>query len=163
MRYILKQKFWSVGGEFTIKDEAQQDCYRVEGRVFAWGDKLTISDAQGVEEAAISQKLLSLQPTYEIFRKGSKFAEVTKEFSWWKKKFTLDVPGPNDYAIEGSFWVREYTFTRGGREVARVSKKLLALTDTYTVDIVDGEDDVAILATCVVIDLVCDDEQSRQL
>ena len=33
-----------------------------------------------------------------------KFAEVIKEFSWFKSKFTLDVPGPNDYTIGGSFW-----------------------------------------------------------
>lgn len=161
MRYILKQKLWSIGTDFTIKDADHRDRYTVKGKVFSWGDKLRVYDANGVEQAFISQKLFSLKPRYEIFRGGSKFAEVVKEFSWLKKKFTLDVPGPNDYAIEGSFWLHEYTFTRGGREVAKVSKKILALSDTYAVDIVEGEDDVAILATCIVIDLVLHDEEKR--
>ncbi|MGZ0169318.1 MAG: LURP-one-related/scramblase family protein [Planctomycetales bacterium] len=88
------------------------------------------------------------------------FAEVVKEFTWFKSKFTLDVPGPNDYEITGSFWEHEYSFSRQGRTVASVSKKLFALTDTYGIDIVSGEDDVAILATAVVVDLVCHDEQN---
>jgi uncharacterized protein YxjI len=88
------------------------------------------------------------------------FAEVVKEFTWFKSKFTLDVPGPNDYEITGSFWEHEYSFSRQGRTVASVSKKLFALTDTYGIDIVSGEDDVAILATAVVVDLVCHDEKN---
>jgi uncharacterized protein YxjI len=38
--------------------------------------------------------------------------------------------------------------------VARVSKKWFRLADTYAVDIEDGQDDVLILASAVVIDLV---------
>ena len=73
---------------------------------------------------------------------------------------TIDVPGPNDYTISGSFWEHEYAFERGGAIVAHVSKELSSWTDTYGIDVVDGEDDVAILATCVVIDLVCHEEKN---
>ena len=48
---------------------------------------------------------------------------ITKEFTWFKSKFTLDVPGPNDYIITGSFWEHEYHFERQGMTVATVSKK----------------------------------------
>ena len=105
--------------------------------------------------------MLSLMPRYEIHRDGKKFAEVVKKFSWFKSKFELDVPGPNDYTITGSFWDHEYSFERMGRTVASVSKAYWSWTDTYGIDIVDGEDDVAILATCVVIDLVCHDEKNN--
>ena len=88
------------------------------------------------------------------------FAEVAKEFSWFKSKFTLDVPGPNDYEITGSFWDHEYAFQRRGDAVATVSKAYWSWSDTYGVDIVDGEDDVAILATVLVIDLVCHEDQT---
>jgi hypothetical protein len=42
----------------------------------------------------------------------------------------------------------------GGRVVAEVSKKWFAFTDTYGVDIADGEDAVLILASTVVIDMI---------
>ena len=51
------------------------------------------------------------------------FAEVIKEFSWFSKTLTLDVPGPNDYVIDGSFWQNHYEFTRSGRVVAKVAKE----------------------------------------
>lgn len=110
------------------------------------------------EVAYISQRLMKWRPTFEIYRDGVQFAEVIREFSWFKRHFTLDVPGPNDYTITGSFWDHEYVFERGGRTVATVSKKRWSWTDTYAIDVIDGEDDVAILATCIVIDLVNNDE-----
>ncbi len=160
MQYLMKQKFWSWGDNFHIKDAQQRDVYLVQGKVFSWGDKLSFQDLHGRELAYISQKLLSWRPRYEISRDGNHFAEVVKKFSWFKSRFTLDVPGPNDYTIEGSFWEHEYEFQRGGRSVANVSKRYFSWSDTYGIDIVDGEDDVAILATCVVIDLVCHNEKS---
>ena len=62
---------------------------------------------------------------------------------------------PNDYEVNGNFLDHEFEFTRSGRTVARVSKTYFSWTDTYGIDIVDGEDDITILATAVVIDLVC--------
>jgi uncharacterized protein YxjI len=98
-------------------------------------------------------------PTYEIYRKGALFAQVKKESSWFKKKFTLDVPGPNDYTIEGSFWLHDYGFIRSGRHVATVSKAVWTWADTYGIEIADGEDDVAILCAAIVIDQVLHDEK----
>jgi len=45
--------------------------------------------------------------------------------------------------------------------VATVSKRWFSWTDTYGVEIADGEEDVLILATAVVIDMVCHQESKR--
>jgi uncharacterized protein YxjI len=42
MRYLLKQKFWSWGDDFTIKDAEGRDVYFVDGKAFSWGDKLSL-------------------------------------------------------------------------------------------------------------------------
>lgn len=157
MRYAIKEKFWSWGNDFHIYNEAQEPVLLVDGEAFSWGDKLSVQDMQGHELAFISQKLWSFKPKYEIFRSGQLFAEVVKEFTWFNQKFTLDVPGPNDYSIDGSFWLHDYSFTRQGRVVARVSKEYWTWADTYGIDIVDGEDDIAILCTAIVIDQVLHD------
>jgi uncharacterized protein YxjI len=159
MEYVLKQKIWSFGDDFVIKDRAGNTRFWVDGKVFSWGDKLQMNDADGHEVAYISQKLISLRPSYTIYKDGEKFAEVRKDFfSFIRDRFTLDVPGPNDYHITGSFLFYEYTFKRNGREVASASKKYIALSDSYGVRIAEGEDDVAILATCVVIDMIAHDD-----
>jgi len=70
MRYVLKQKFWSFGDDFTIRDSEGRDAFFVDGRAFSWGDKLSFQDMQRNELAFIRQKLLSWGPTYEIEREG---------------------------------------------------------------------------------------------
>jgi len=160
MIYKIKEKFWSLGDEFTIYDEEDNEVYKVFGKAFSWGDKLSFQDLEGKELAFIDQKLLSWKPCYKIIIDGKEFAQVTKEWTWLKKKFTLDVPGPNDYEIDGSFWEHEFVFTRSEQPVATISKELWAWTDSYGVDIIDEEDDIAILCACIVIDQVLDDEKS---
>jgi uncharacterized protein YxjI len=57
----------------------------------------------------------------------------------------------------------EYTFTRAGvGPVAHVSKRYFAWTDTYGIDIAQGEDDVILLASTVVIDLCCHQDRERR-
>ena len=157
MRYQMRQRLFSMGDDFTIKDEKGNDAFYVDGKAFSVGDKLSFQDMSGNELAYISQKLLSLKKRYEIYRDGSLFAEVVKEITFFKDKFTVDIPGPNDYEVSGNFWDHEYTFTRMGRQVAQVSKAYFTFADSYGIDIVDGEDDVTILATAIVIDLVGQD------
>jgi uncharacterized protein YxjI len=75
-------------------------------------------------------------------------------FTLFRARFTVDVPGPDDLEAKGNFLEHEYVFERDGRDVARISKKWLSLSDSYAIDINEGEDDVVILAAAVVIDLV---------
>ena len=161
MRYILKQKLFSLGGAFYIKDDQDRDVFLVEGKIFSFGHQLSFRDMDGNELAYIQQKLLSWGPTYEIYRDGQLFAVVKKElFHFFKHVFTVDVPGPNDLVAEGDFFDLEFTFRRNEREVAVVSRRWLSLVDTYGVDIVDDEDDITILASTVVIDMVRADRKN---
>ena len=157
MIYRIKEAFWSWGNDFAITDQNENPVYQVDGAVFSWGDNLSFQDMSGNELAKIVQKFFSFRPCYEIYVGGQKFAEVIKEWSWFKKNFTLDVPGPNDYFITGSFWEHEFEFQRSGRKVASISKQFWGWTDCYGVDIVEGEDDISILCSCIVIDQVLHD------
>jgi uncharacterized protein YxjI len=156
MRYVMKQKLFSWGDDFAIKDDQGQDVFFVDGRAFSIGDKLSFQDMAGNELAFISQKLLAWGPTYEIYR-GSELVAVVKKhlFTLFRCKFTVDGPGPDDLEAEGNFLDHEYSFSRAGRPVAAVSKQWFSWTDTYGVEVADGEDDVLILASSVVIDMVC--------
>lgn len=158
MIYRIKEAFWSLGNDFRIMDQNGNAVFHVDGAAFSWGDNLSFQDMRGNELAKISQKLMSFKPRYEIYIRGEKFAEVVKEWSWFKQKFTLDIPGPNDYSITGSFWQHEFEFIRSGIKVAHVSKHFWGWTDSYGVEVDDGEDDVSILCTCIVIDQVLHDD-----
>ena len=155
MRYLMRERILSWGDDFTIKDEAGREAFYVDGKVFSFGDKLSFKDRDGQEVALIDQKLLSFGAQYEIARGGTTVAVVKKHlFTLFRARFTVDVPGPDDLEAKGNFLEHEYVFERDGRDVARISKKWLSLSDSYAIDINEGEDDVVILAAAVVIDLV---------
>jgi uncharacterized protein YxjI len=152
----MKQKLFSWGDDFRIKNAAEEDVFFVKGRVFSFGDKLSFQDMQGNELAFIRQRLMSWGPTYEITRGDELLAVVKKElFTLFRCRFEVDLPDHGDLEAQGSFTDMEYTFTRGEQPVAQVSKSWFSFADTYGVDIADGENDVLILAATVVIDMVC--------
>lgn len=162
MRYMMKQKLFCWGDDFIIRNEAGEDMFFVDGKAFSFGDKLSFQDMQKNELLFIRQRLLAWGPTYEITRDGVVAAVVKKHlFTLFRCRFTVDVPGPDDLEAQGNFLDMEYTFTRTGQIVAEVSKRWFSWTDTYGVDIRPGEDDVLILASSVVIDMVCHPDQKR--
>ncbi len=155
-RYVMKQKLFSFGDDFIIRDEAGNDAFFVDGKVFCLGNQLSFQDMDKNELAYIKQKLLTLGQTYEIHRSGELAAVVRKSlFTFFNCTFSVDVPGPDDLVAQGNFTDHEYQFTRHGEPVATVSKHWFTLADTYGVDIADGEDDILLLASTVVIDMAC--------
>jgi len=160
MRYVMKQQLFSWGDDYVIRDEMGQSRFLVDGRAFSFGDKLSFQDMDGQELAFIKQRLLSWGPTYEVYRDGELAAIIKKElFTFFKCRFTVDVPGPDDLEAEGDFLHHEYDFLRQGRHVAQVSKAWFSWADTYGVDIADDQDDVLVLASTAVIDLVCHNDK----
>ena len=159
MRYVMRQKLISWGDDFTIKDEAGRDVYFVDGKAFSIREKLVLKDMAGNELASVRQKLLTIGKTYEVWRGGELAATVRKQlFTLLRAKFEVDVPGPGDLEAQGDLLDHEYTFTRGGQVVARVSKRWFSFSDSYGVDIAEGEADVLILAAAVVIDMAVHDK-----
>lgn len=162
-RFTLKQDLLAFGDDFTIKDEGGAAVYRVDGKAFTLlREKLSFLDANGRELALIREKLVALTPSWEILREGRSVAVVKKDLvNLFRCGFTVDVPGPDDLEAQGNLLDHEYTFTRGSRVVATVSKRWFRLTDTYGVEVADGEDPVLVLASAVVIDLVCHGKQEQ--
>jgi uncharacterized protein YxjI len=154
----MRQKLLSLGSDYVIEDDQGRERFRVDGKAFSFGDKLSFQDMSGEERAFIREKHLSWGPTYDIEVDGRTAATVKKSlFSLIHCRFSVDVPGPDDLEARGSFLDYEYEITHvgDGHLAAVVSRKWFALADSYGIDIAGDEDDVLILATTVVIDLCC--------
>lgn len=161
MRFTIKEKFFSLGQSFAIRDEKGQVAYKVEGRLLSLADKLTVRDSSGAEVARIEQKLLSLVKAYRVLQDGKAIATIKKRpFTILRDRFVIDVPGPDDLIVTGQILDHNYTVTRGKVTVATVSKKWVSLTDTYGVEVTEGEDPLLPLAACIVVDLVIHERSS---
>ena len=156
MRYLMKQKLFSWGQDFTIKDAEGNEVFVVDGAAFSIGAKLAFKDLADNEIVRIEQPVFSWGPTYQIYKGEQMLAVVEKDlFTLFTCSFKVDVPGPDDLQAEGDFLDLEYEFLRGGRKVATVSKQWFSFSDSYGIDIAEGEDDILILASAVVIDMAC--------
>lgn len=156
--YFLKQKAWTLGDYFNIVDHQGNPRFVVHGPLFPVVDRLKFYDMNGEELALIKQRLLSLKNQYRIFRNQKLLASISKRVTLFKKKFIIDVPGPDDFKVVGNFTKHRYTFFRGGKPVAFITKKWFSLGDSYRIQIDPDEDDLLVLITAVVIDMACHDD-----
>jgi uncharacterized protein YxjI len=62
---------------------------------------------------------------------------------------------------KGAFSITSTPSSGRASKSLRSAKRWFSWTDTYGMDLVSGEDDVLILATAVVIDMVCHQESKR--
>jgi uncharacterized protein YxjI len=161
MRYLLRQRLFVIGTDFVIQNQAGQPAYYVDGKIFRLRETLEFQDINRRPLAQIVRKWFALTPSYEIHYPKQGVTSVSKAmFTLFRCKFSIDIPGPNDLEAQGDFWDYNYTFYRRNKLVAHVSRKWFALTDSYGVDVVDGEDALTILASTVIIDLICHDEKA---
>ena len=150
MKLYIKQKVFSWGDSFTVKDELGQDRYVVEGEVFTFGKKLHLYDRSNREIAYIEQQLFAFLPRYVIYRGDTAVAEVVKEFTFFHPEYTVEGPG---WHVQGDFFDHDYSVTdTNGHHVASVQKEWFTLGDAYCIDIASEADFVTALAVVLVID-----------
>jgi len=99
LRYQIREKIFSFGDDFTIKDEFNNDIFIVKGKVFSFGDKLRIYDMNRSEIVYIEQKLFKFLPEYNIYLYGEHVARVKKEFTFFRPRFDIE-SNMGDYVIE---------------------------------------------------------------
>ena len=160
--YVIRERLFRLGEDSDITDEAGQPVVHVDGKVLSLHNRLVLRDPAGREVGQVHRKLAALRPAYEITIDGKNVAEVRKHlFTPFGERFTIDVPGPSDMEISGYLLDHEFTVARDGQTVATISKRWLSMTDSYTVDVAPGEDDVLILASVLALDLALDAEHDH--
>lgn len=164
MRFILKERLFSIRESYYIRDEAGNELFEVTGRLISLRDQLVLRDGQGNILATITQKLLALRPIYTISRPDQPDAVVKKDFiNILREGFSVDMAGNlPDLRIQGDILEHNYTITRDGIVVAEASKKWISLRDSYTVDVAADEDTVLMLACAIVVDRITHEEEEKE-
>ena len=151
MKLYIREKVFSWGDKFTVKDEFGNDKYYVQGEIFSWGKKLHVYNMVGQEVAFIKQEVFSFMPRFYVFCDNRQVAEIRKEFSFLFPKYRIDGLG---WEIEGSFLAHDYDIIQGGRTIVSINKEWMTWGDSYELNIMNDADELVALAVVLTIDCV---------
>ena len=157
MKLYIKQKVFSWGDKFTVKDEAGCDRYYVEGEIFTFGKKLHVYDMSGREVAFIKQEVWSWLPRFYVFCGGRQVAEIKKAFTFLFPKYIIEGLG---WEIDGSFMAHDYQITKNGYPIVSISKEWMSWGDSDELNIANPQDELVALAVVLTIDCVLDAQSS---
>ncbi len=149
MRLLINEHVFSWSDRFTVRDEAGNDRYYVEGELFSWGKKLHVYSMIGQEVAYIEQQVFSFRPRFGVFAQGERIGEVVREFTFFRPRYTVEGAG---WDVEGDFWTHDYTVSRHGCPVVHISREWFTWGDCYVLDIANSADELQALALVLAID-----------
>lgn len=151
----IKQKVFSLGGKFTVKDQQEKDAYYVEGSFMQIPKTFSIFNTARDEVARITKKVLSFLPTFFVEVNGREVLTIKKEFSFFKARYSINAAG---IEVRGNWWDMEFDVLQYGEVVGKVSKEWFTWGDSYRVQIVNEEMETIIIALVVAIDCVKADQ-----
>ncbi|SES40895.1 LURP-one-related/scramblase family protein [Psychrobacillus sp. OK032] len=156
-KLYIKQKVFSLGGKFTIKDQQEKDVYYVEGSFMQIPKTFSIMDTTRKEIALITKKVFSFLPKFFVEVNGLEVLTIKKEFSFFKARYTIDAAG---IEVNGNWWDMDFQVLQHGEVIGEVSKEWFTWGDSYKVQVLDEEMEGVIIALVVAIDCVKADQAS---
>src|SRR5215203_1439270 len=152
-RYLLREKLLSFGDDFWIENDRGERIFKVDDKVLRARDTVIIKNAGGDELLKLQKRLLRARDTMAIERGNDKVATVKKALiTPLRDRFTVELEGGGELAVEGNLLDHEYQITRDGIPVANISKRWFRVRDSYGVAVAPGQDDALVLAVTVCID-----------
>ena len=163
-RYKIRQKMFSIGDDFWIENHDGERVFKVDGKALRLRKTLFFEDLKGNRLARIQERLLPIKETMVVEdAEGNQLAVIKKGLiAPLGDHWSVNVRGGPDLDVQGNILDHEYSISERRRKVAEVSKKWLSLTDTYGVEVDDGQNDILILAIAIAIDMMAHDEHVKR-
>ncbi len=163
-RYKILQKMFSIGDDFWIENQQGDRVFKVDGKALRLRKTLIFEDMKGNKLCQIQERLLAIKDTMVVEDPdGHQMAVIKKGLiAPLGDHWTVVVRGGPDLDVQGNLLDHEYSIMQRRNKIAEVSKKWLSLTDTYGVEIDEGQNDILILAVAIAIDMMAHDDNEKK-
>ena len=145
----MRQRVFSLGEKFSVKDAEEKEVYFVEGSFLQVPKTFSIRDNTQNEVALITKKTFSFLPTFFVSVTGQETMTIKKEFSFLKARYSIDAAG---IEVQGNLWDMDFEVYQNEKFIGAVSKKWFTWGDSYELQIADDEMEPLIVALVVAID-----------
>lgn len=148
MQLFFQEKFLS--GKMVISDMEGNPIYTGKKHWF-WGD-IMLKDNNKKKVAKIKERSGMFNKGFHIYEGRKKVAQLKRKFSLVNQKFSVK---KLNWEVTGNFVAKEYTVKKGEEVIATIKRnKLLAITEGYTVDVVDDANVVKVICIVLVLNTI---------
>jgi uncharacterized protein YxjI len=162
MRYLVRERIFSITDDFWVTDQGGNKVFLVDGKALRLRETFELKDASGVILATIRKKFISLTDSMEIEHDGEVVATVHKAvFSPLHHRSIVDIPGRGRLEAVGNLIDKDFEIRDGGYVVAQVSRAWFRVRDTYGVDIAPEENEALFICIAICLDRIHHDEERR--
>ncbi|MFB7913599.1 LURP-one-related/scramblase family protein [Streptomyces sp. NPDC056061] len=155
MRFQVRERLFAIGDDYWIEDADGRKVFLVDGKAMRVRDTFELKDAEGRVLVEIRQKLLSLRETMLIERDGEQLAKVKrKRLSLLRNHYRVTLVDGTELDVSGKILDREFAIDYDGELLAQISRRWLTVRDTYGIDVVREDADIALLiavSVCVIV------------
>jgi uncharacterized protein YxjI len=166
MRYLVRERLFSITDDFWVTDEQGNRVFFVDAKILSLHHTLELKDAYGRKLATIKHKLLTVTDAMEIEDDGGVVATVHKAvFSPLHHRANIDLGpevGGGRLEAVGNIIDKDFEIRDGGRVIARVSRAWFRIRDTYGVDVAPGQNDGFIICVAVCLDRIHAEEEEHR-
>ncbi len=158
IRYQMRDKLLSIGGDSWIENDAGEHAFKVNGKALRVRKTLILEDLAGNELCKIQERKMRVKDSMEIEGPGGDRLAMVKEalLTPLRARFDVKVEGGTDLRVQGNVVDHEYEIEADGTKVAEISKRWFRVRDTYGIEIAPGQNEIILLAVTVAVDAMAD-------
>ena len=162
MRYLVRERLFSITDDFWVTDEHDNRVFLVDGKALRLRETFELKDASGEVLATIHKRFLTFTDAMEIEHGGAVVATVHKAvISPLHHRSFIDIPGGGRLEAVGNLIDKDFEIRDGRQPVARISRAWFRVRDTYGVEVAPGENDALIICMAICLDRIHHDEERQ--
>ena len=163
MRYLVREKVFSIGDDFWVTDARGNKVFLVDGKAMRLRETFELKDASGAVVATVRKRLLAARDSMDIERDGTVIATVKKALiSPLRHRSVVELLDGGELEAVGNVLDKEFEIRSGGTALAQISRSWFRMRDTYGVDVAPDQDDALILTVAVCLDRIHHEEEERR-
>lgn len=156
MKVIIKNKFFSIGGGSSVKDENGNDVFVVKGRFMSPTRVKWVCDKAGNKLYKVRNKWFNFfSGSAYIYKDNEKIAKVYHP-AFSPKKFIVE-GYKDEIIIDGEFFSPKSTIMRNGKPVGTINREFTIINDAFTLE-ADEADIPLMIALVIAIDNIVDEK-----
>jgi uncharacterized protein YxjI len=162
MKFLMRERMFSIGEDFWIEDESGQRVFLVDGKALRMRQTFELKGPEGETLAVIKKKIVSVRDTMIVERDGDTAAKVHKKlFSPLRHKMVIELADGQEWTATGDIIEKNYTIESEQGAVAQTSRKWFRIRESYGIEI-DHPDVPLVIAVAVAVEELAEDDRHKE-